>query len=103
MSRYCITLATHAGRTVYDQRYTMAVVPSDLSNFIPEPFVLNTKKCGERARFSGDNSVLKRQGPKVMPGGCVAYTENPLPLGQVWQTTILDTITDNCGSGLVST
>ena len=78
----------------------MAIVPTDLSDWVPGPFVLNTKKCGVRAKFSGDNSVVERVRPEEDYGGCVTYTANPLPLGQVWQTTILST-TRELG-GLVS-
>ena len=67
----------------------MAMVPTDLSDWVPGPFVLNTKKCG---RLAGDNSVVERELPEVYSHGCVTYTANPLPLGQVWQTTILSTI-----------
>ena len=78
----------------------MAIVPTVLSDWVPGPFVLNTKKCGEGAKFSGDNSVVERERPEEW-GGCVAYTANPLPLGQVWQTTILSTTRKWLG-GLVS-
>ena len=71
----------------------MATVPSFLSDWVPRPFALNVKKCGVHAKFSGDvNSVVEREGHVWHYSGCVAYTANPLPLGQVWQTTILDTI-----------
>ena len=79
----------------------MAIVPTVLSDWVPGPFVLNTKKCGERAKFSGDNSVVERERPEEYRGGCVTYTANPLPLGQVWQTTILST-TRKWDYGLVS-
>ena len=71
----------------------MAIVPTVVSNWVSGPFVLNTKKCGENAKFSGDNSVVERERPdhKESRFGCVTYTANPLPLGQVWQTTILST------------
>ena len=68
----------------------MAIVPTVLSDWVPGPFVLNTKKCGVRAKFSGDNSVVERQFDES-GFDCVTYTANPLPLGQVWQTTILGT------------
>ena len=62
-----------------------------LSDWVPEPFVLNTEKCGVTAKFYEDNSVVGRERPEEYVGGCVAYTTNPLPLGQVWRTTILNT------------
>ena len=80
----------------------MSTVPCVLSDWMPGPFVLNTKKCGARAKFSGDNSVLEREQPELEVGDCVAYTANPLPLGQVWQTTILSTTGSENRSGLVS-
>ena len=79
----------------------MAIVPTVLSDRVPGPFVLNTKKCGEIAKFSGDNSVVEKERPEDTVVGCVTYTANPLPLGQVWQTTILST-TRKWGVGLVS-
>ena len=79
----------------------MAIVPTVLSDWVPGPFVLNTKKCGDRAKFSGDNSVVERELPEMYDAGCVTYTANPLPLGQVWQTTILSTTRKWLG-GLVS-
>ena len=80
---------------------TMAIVPTVLSDWVPGPFVLNTKKCGRRAKFSGDNSVVERDRPEEYNVGCVTYTAKTLPLGQVWQTTILSTISGWSG-GLVS-
>ena len=68
----------------------MAIVPTVLSDWVPRPFVLNTQKCGWLAKFSGDNSVVERVGQQSRDK-CVTYTANPLPLGQVWQTTILST------------
>ena len=74
----------------------MAIVPTVLSGWVPEPFVLNSKKCGVGAIFSGDNSVVERG---EIGGGCVTYTTNPLPLGQVWQTTIIDIARRRIGRG----
>ena len=79
----------------------MATVPTVLLDWVPGPFILNTKKCGWKAKFSGDNSVVERESPEGIIGGCVTYTANPLPLGQVWQTTILST-TWKWDGGLVS-
>ena len=79
----------------------MAIVPTVLSDWVPGPFVFNTKKCGVRAKFSGDKSVVEREGPEEYFDDCVTYTANPLPLGQVWQTTILST-TREWPLGLVS-
>ena len=69
----------------------MAIAPYFLSDWVPRPFALNVKKCGVNAEFSEDDTVVKRKKPFVRHGGCVVYTANPLPLDQVWQTTILRT------------
>ena len=79
----------------------MSTVPTDVSDWIPTAATLNGRKCGENARFSGDNSIVERQGPERNPSGCVCYTSLPLPVGQVWQTTVLGT-TIGWGLGLVS-
>ena len=80
----------------------MAIVPTVLSDWVPGPFVLDTKKCGEKAKFSEDNSVVERERPDEYPVCCVTYTANPLPLGQVWQTTILGTTWTEWRWGMVS-
>ena len=87
------------------RKQIMSTVPFVLSDWMPGPFVFNTEKCGARAKFSEGNSVLEREHPELEDGGCVAYTANPLPLGQVWQTTILSTTEgewDEYRSSLVS-
>ena len=80
----------------------MAVVPKVLSDWVPQPFVLNNV-CYEIAKSSEDNSVVERVliDEVEYNGHFVTYTENPLPLGQVWQNTILSTIR-NSNVGLVS-
>ena len=79
----------------------MSTVPTDVSDWIPTAATLNDRKRGENARFSGDNSIVER---RYLSNGrdCVCYTSLPLPVGQVWQTTVLDTITTGWGGGLVS-
>ena len=76
---------------------------ADISYWIPTPAPLNYNKSGENAVFTSDNSILQRRDPERDYGGCVSYTAHPLPLGQVWQITVLETTTkwDYCG-GLVS-
>ena len=80
----------------------MSTVPTDVSDWIPTAATLNDRKCGENARFSGDNSIVERRDPKRNDRDCVCYTSLPLPVGQVWQTTVLDTIITTRGWGLVS-
>ena len=79
----------------------MSVVAADVSDWIPTPAPLNYNKRGVNAVFTSDNSVLQRRDPKRRHGDCVSYTAHPLPLGQVRQTTVLETTT-RWGGGLVS-
>ena len=77
-------------------------VAADVSDWIPTPAPLNYNKSGVNAVFTSDNSILQRRDPESNYGGCVSYTDHPLPLGQVWQTTVLETTTTALGAGLVS-
>ena len=77
-------------------------VAADVSDWIATPAPLNDKKSGERAIFSTDNSIVQRRDPERYIDGCVSYTLCPLPPGQVWQVTVLDTSTRKWGGGLVS-
>ena len=78
-------------------------VAADVSDWIPTPAPLNYNKSGVRAVFTSDNSILERRDPESDNGGCVSYTAHPLPLGQVWQATVLETTTTyTLGAGLVS-
>lgn len=79
----------------------MASVPLTVSDWLAAPAPLNTVKCGERAIFSVDNSVVERWRPDDHPSACVCYTASSLLLGKVWQTTTLNTTTGWRG-GLVS-
>ena len=71
----------------------MSTVPTDVSDWIPIAATLNGRKRGVDARFSGDNSIVERRDPEENYKDCVCYTSLPLPVGQVWQTTVLDTTT----------
>ena len=75
-------------------------VAADVSDWIAAPAPLNINKCGVRAVFSSD-SVVQRGEPENRSSDCVCYTVHPLPPGQVWQTTVLETTT-GLGFGLVS-
>ena len=79
----------------------MSTNPLDVSDWLRTPAPFNLKKHGKRAIFSGDNSVVERREPEKYGGGCVCYTSHPLPPGQVWEITILNT-TSRWGGGLVS-
>ena len=72
-----------------------------VSDWLRTPAPFNLKKRGRRAIFSGDNSVVERRGPESSYSDCVCYTSHPLPPGQVWEITILNT-TSMWGGGLVS-
>ena len=76
-------------------------VAADVSDWIVTPAPLNDKKSGERAIFSTDNSIVQRRDPENEFLGCVSYTLGPLPPGQVWQVTVLET-TRKWDYGLVS-
>ena len=76
-------------------------VPSDVNEWLPAPAPFNDKKHGERAKFSGNNCIVERREPEKYLS-CVAYTASPLPLGQVWRTTVVNTTMSGWSSGLVS-
>ena len=74
-----------------------------VSDWLRTPAPFNLKKHGERAIFSGDNSVVERREPEKYPYEGVCYTSQPLPPGQVWEITILNTTSSRWrGTGLVS-
>ena len=72
-----------------------------VSDWLRTPAPFNLKKHGPRAIFSSDNSVAERREPDEYGSGCVCYTSQPLPQGQVWEITILNT-TSGLLWGLVS-
>ena len=77
-------------------------VPSSVASWSTRPAPFSTRKHGIYVKFSVDNTVAERVG--VYSNGAVVYTSVPVPLGQVWQTTILGTSTGYSRglSGLVS-
>ena len=76
--------------------------PSDVTNWLATPAPFNAEKHGARAVFSGDDSsVVERREPDDHCDGGVAYTASPLPLGHVWQITLLNTTGRQWGFGLV--
>ena len=81
----------------------MSTNPLDVSDWLRTPVPFNLKKHGPRAIFSGDNSVVERWEPEGSGYGCVCYNSHPLPPGQVWEITILNTTSKWLGyAGLVS-
>ena len=78
----------------------MASFPRNVSDWLVTPAPLNTEKHGWRAILSGDYSIVERRQPNNYPSGCVCYSSHRLPLGQVWQITLLNTTSG--WSGLVS-
>ena len=79
--------------------------PLDVSDWLRTPAPFNLKKHGPNAIFSSDKSVVERREPEQYGGDCVcdgvSYTSHPLPPGQVWEITILNT-TSGWYDGLVS-
>ena len=65
--------------------------PSDVRDWLATPAPFNVYKHGRRAIFSDDKSVVERRGAEDYGSECVVYTGEPLPLGHVWQTTVLNT------------
>ena len=80
----------------------MSTNPLDVSDGLRTPAPFNLKKHGPKAIFSGDNSVVERWNPEDSYGNCVCYTSRPLPPGQVWEITILNTTSRWTYDGLVS-
>ena len=79
----------------------MSTNPLVVSDWLRTPAPFNLKKHGPNAIFSGDNSVVEMREPEKYERGCVCYTSHPLPQGQVWEITILNT-TSRWLWGLVS-
>ena len=79
----------------------MSTNPLDVSDWLPTPAPFNLKKHGWNAILSSDNSVVERGEPEKCPSESVCYTSPPLPPGQVWEVTILNTTSVWYG-GLVS-
>ena len=73
-----------------------------VSDWLRTPALFNLKKHGLSAIFSGDNSVVERREHEIYPGNCVCYTSHPLPPGQVWEITMLNTTSREWYGGLVS-
>ena len=76
-------------------------VPSSVARWSTRPAPFNTRKHGRNVKFSVDNTVAERVQPEKYHEAAVVYTVDTLPLGQVWQTTILGT-TRGLWYGLVS-
>ena len=77
----------------------------NVSDWLRTPATFSLKKHGPTAIFSGDKSVVERREPEKYVGSCVCYTSHPLPPGQVWEITILNTTSANSSVlryGLVS-
>ena len=81
----------------------MSSVTADVSDWIATPETLSNRKCGYKAvfAFNTHNSVVYRRDPEERDGGCICRTSHPLPVGQVWQTTVLET-SGKGANGLVS-
>ena len=73
-------------------------VPSSVVSWSTRSAPFSTRKHGTRVKFSVDNTVAERVGGL---SDAVVFTSDPLPLGRVWQTTILNSTT-GWGDRLVS-
>ena len=81
----------------------MASVPRNVSDWLGTPAPLNTERHGRTVIFSGDSSIVERRRPDDYQWDCVCYSSHRLPLGQVWQITLLNTTSGWSGyGGLVS-
>ena len=75
-------------------------VPSNIAGWSTRPAPFNTTKHGINVKFSVDYTIAERLESEEYRDNAVAYTAETMPLGQVWQATILRT--RGWGSGLVS-
>ena len=67
-------------------------VPRDVTDWVASPIPFNAREHGVSALLSGDDSVVEWRDPdSYTTGSCVLYTQDPLPLGKVWKTTVLET------------
>ena len=73
-------------------------VPSSVASWSTRPAPFSTRNFGGNVEFSVDNTVAERAGGL---DDAVVYTADPVPLGQMWQTTVLST-TERYYGGLVS-
>ena len=81
-------------------------VPSSVASWVARPAPFSTSRHGTRVKFSGDSSVAERVEPEIDGDdgdyeNAVVYTADHLPLGRVWQTTVLST-TRKWAGGVVS-
>ena len=81
-------------------------IPSSVDGWAATPAPFSTSKHGTRVKFSEDNSVAERVRSAYymldLEGNAVVYTAHRLPVEQVWQTTILSTVTRSYNGGMVS-
>ena len=79
----------------------MAAPYSSLASWIPRPAPFNDSKHGTRVEFSEECSAAERESPELHHKNAVVYTAQPVPVGEVWRITVLNT-TREWGGGLVS-
>ena len=80
----------------------MSTNPPGVSDWPRAAAPFNLKKHGLWAIFTGDNSVVERREHDEYNADCMCYTSQPLPPGQVWEITILNTTSRWTYGGLVS-
>ena len=79
----------------------MAASYSSLADWIPRPAPFNESKRGKLVKFSEECSVAERVTPEKKCENGVVYTAQPVPVGEVWRITVLNT-TRRWDGGLVS-
>ena len=78
----------------------MTAAPSDVAGWRSSPAGLNGQTLGKNVRLSDGGCVAERG-----EGGlenAVVYTDNAIPVGQVWLVTVLATSRAGSREGLVS-
>ena len=75
----------------------------DVFDWVSAPAPLNEEKAGRKAVFvRDDKSAVERRDAQWSWKGCVCYTLDPLPVGQVWRITIQSTNGGSSYESLVS-
>ena len=78
----------------------MAAPSNDVAGWRSSPAVLNCTILGNNVRLS-DGGCVATRGESSLNNG-VVYTDNAIPVGQMWLVTVLATSRAGCREGLVS-
>ena len=77
-------------------------VPSSVAHWSTRPAPFSTRKHGGNVKFSVGNTIAGKVKLEFFAKNILVYTEDPVPLGRVWQTTILSTNGESDYVALVS-